>query len=154
MSRAPRPDTLCDPETGKLEGEGTGMVIVERVLAAVLLLCLGGSALAQNPSPPAPESVTGLAAWDRLKGNTITGKVSGQPFTEYFDQGGGVKYVDKDGLSTGTWAVQAGRVCFDFPEDDDRSCSAFTVTGTAGSALDDDGMTTRFQIEPGDSKGL
>ena len=106
------------------------------------------------PASPAAPSVTGAAAWDRLKGNTITGLVGVQPFTEFFDAGGGVKYVDKDGISSGTWAVQGAKVCFDFPEDDDRSCSTFAVEGTTGSAMDDDSAVTKFTIEAGNSKGL
>ncbi len=139
------------------------MSMLDRALAvaAVTLAAAFSPVAAQTavpsspPSSPAPaDSVTGAAAWERLKGNTITGKVGGQPFTEFFEGGGGVKYADKDGLSTGTWAVQGSKVCFDFPDDDDRSCSTFTVTGSSGSAVDDDGTTTRFDVETGNSKGL
>lgn len=105
-------------------------------------------------SPSTPESVSGAAAWERLKGNTITGKIGGQPFSEFFDPAGGVRYVDKDGMSTGTWTVQSAKICFDFPDDDDRSCSTFTVKGSVGSSVDDDGEVMHFTIEPGNSKGL
>lgn len=140
-------------------------------IAIVAGLLAGGSGLAAGQSAPAappttaapeatpaptssPDTVSGAAAWERLKGNTITGKISGQPFSEFFDPAGGVRYVDKDGLSTGTWAVQNAKVCFDFPDDDDRSCSTFTVVGASGSSVDDDGETMHFTIEPGNSKGL
>lgn len=133
------------------------------MIALALLAAAACPAAAQtaNPEPPAaaaapppPDSVTGTAAWDRLKGNTITGKASGQTFSEFFDPAGGVRYVDKDGLSTGTWTLQSAKVCFDFPEDDDRSCSTFTIKGAAGFSVDDDGETMHFSIEPGNSKGL
>lgn len=110
-------------------------------------------AAASNPADVA-DTATGTAAWEKLKGNTITGKVTGQSFSEFFDPGGSVRYVDKDGLSTGTWSVQPPKVCFDFPDDDDRSCSVFTVTGSTGTVVDDDGTTVRFTIESGNSKGL
>lgn len=139
---------------------------------AIIAICFaGGTGLAAGQNAPAsppttsrpeasplpspqPDSVGGATAWERLKGNTITGKISGQPFSEYFDPAGGVRYVDKDGLSTGTWAVQNAKICFDFPDDDDRSCSTFTVKDKSGSAVDDDGETMHFTIEPGNSKGL
>ena len=121
-------------------------------------------AVAQEAAPAAPSAtaapaptsgpLTGLAAWERLKGNTIDGKAAGQGFSEYFDPAGGVKYVDKDGPSAGTWAVQNGKVCFDFPEDDDRSCSVFEVNGATGTAKDDDGTVVRFDILAGNAKGL
>ena len=130
-------------------------------VAALLATGWGLAAQTADPAPPAtappeaaPESVTGAAAWERLKGNTITGKIGGQPFSEFFDPAGGVRYVDKDGLSTGTWTVQSTKVCFEFPDDDDRSCSTFTLKGAAGSSIDDDGETMHFAVEPGNSKGL
>ena len=131
-------------------------------LIAALAACTG-SAHAETPTAPsvtagavAPgtEKRTGMAAWDALKGNTITGRSAGETYSEYFDPAGTVRTVDADGLSTGTWAVQNNKVCFDFPDDDEHSCTAFEVTGTSGTATDDDGGVLRFDILPGNSKGL
>ncbi|WP_131116196.1 hypothetical protein [Lichenihabitans psoromatis] len=105
-------------------------------------------------APSAAEKLTGLAAWKALVGNTISGRSGDEMFSQYFDAGGKVRYVDQNGLSTGTWAVQGERVCFDFPEDDDHSCSAFEVTGSSGSAIDQDGAAIKFDITSGNSKGL
>ncbi len=108
--------------------------------------------------PPAsaatPEKQTGAAAWAAIVGNTIEGKVAGQDFSDYFDKGGGVRHVDQNGLSSGTWTLQGDKVCLDYPDDDERSCMSFEVAGTSGTALDDDGNRIRFTIEPGNSKGL
>ncbi len=152
------------------------MLVCSRLIPALAALAVASvaAAFAQDSSTPAatpppapaapstaaplapapPEKLVGLVAWERLKGNTIEGRTSGDPFAEYFEAGGGVRYVDKDGLSTGTWSVQKNKVCFDFPEDDDRSCSTFEVTGDAGFSTDDDGSVVRFKIVPGNSKGL
>ncbi|UDL95045.1 hypothetical protein LGH83_01925 [Lichenihabitans sp. PAMC28606] len=105
-------------------------------------------------APSAAEKLTGLSAWKALVGNTISGRSGDEMFSQYFDAGGKVRYVDQNGLSTGTWAVQGERVCFDFPEDDDHSCSAFEVTGSSGSAIDQDGAAIKFDITSGNSKGL
>jgi hypothetical protein len=141
--------------------------MVKPVRLAVILAgaCALGALLprpseAQTDSPaaqatPAAGTLTGLAAWNALVGNTITGKSVGDSFSEFFDPGGSVKYVDKNGASSGTWAVQGGKVCIDFPEDDDRSCPKFEVTGKTGTYVDDDGgAVIHFEILPGNSKGL
>ena len=132
-------------------------------LAMLLCPALGLPARAQGaaPAPATPpvaaalaEKKTGAAAWAALVGNTISGSSGAEAFTEFFEAGGGVKYVDKNGPSAGTWALQGAKVCFDFPDDDDRTCSAFEVTGSTGTAVDDDGTTARFDILTGNAKGL
>lgn len=105
-------------------------------------------------SAPTADKRTGLAGWEALKGNTITGRSASATYSEYFDPAGAVRLVDADGLSTGTWTVQNNKVCFDFPDDDEHSCTAFEVTGTSGTATEDDGSVLRFDILPGNSKGL
>ena len=101
----------------------------------------------------APTRLLGTAAWKALVGNTITGKTSTGTFSEYFDPAGAVRYVDQDGLSAGTWSVQGDRVCVEFPDDDERSCSIFAVTGSEGTS-EEDGNTIRFDVLPGNAKGL
>lgn len=126
-----------------------------------------GPSLAQTGSPaPAPQAaptspgqsvldkLTGAAAWAALRGNTITSKSAVETFAEYFDPSGTVKYVDQDGPSSGTWAVKDDKVCLDFPDSDEAVCLTFEVTGTTGSSVADDGATVRFDILPGNSKGL
>lgn len=127
--------------------------------ATALLGVLSGacevSAQAADAAPPGVAApVSGAAAWARLVGNTIVGRVAGDSFAEYFDPGGTVRYVDKDGASAGTWTVKADRVCFEFPEEDERSCDAFEVVGTSGTSTDEDGTAVHFEMQPGNSKGL
>lgn len=135
------------------------MRMLRGLTLAVLATAQAPLAVAQTATPAAPAdtapaTLTGLAAWERLKGNTVDGKAAGQTVVEFFDPSGSVKYVDKDGLSTGTWAVQKDKVCFDFPDEDDRTCTTFEVTGSSGTAVDDDGETLKFSILPGNAKGL
>lgn len=136
------------------------MRMVRTLMLAALVATPAHIALAQSATPAAPTDaatpakLTGLAAWERLKGNTLDGKSAGQTVVEYFDAGGGVKYVDKDGPSTGTWAVQKDKICFDFPEEDDRTCTTFEVIGDSGTGVDDDGETLKFTILQGNAKGL
>ena len=56
-------------------------LLVAVLLVGTVALAAGQDAPAAPPaatSQPSPESVTGAAAWERLKGNTITGKIGGQ----------------------------------------------------------------------------
>lgn len=129
------------------------MALRVRLAAAVGLLAgagLGSAALADSAAP----TLSGAAAWTVLKGNTILGKAAGEDFSDYFDPDGAVRHVDGNGLSAGTWSLQGDKVCLDFPEDDERTCLAFEVTGGAGTAVGDDGTPLRFTVEPGNSKGL
>lgn len=132
------------------------MIHPARAALAAGLLLVSVAAVAADSAVPAPAgaALSGAAAWEALKGNTILGKVAGEDFSDYFDPGGAVRHVDGNGQSAGTWAVQGDKVCLDFPEDDERSCLAFEVTGSTGTAVDDDGTPLRFTVEPGNSKGL
>ncbi len=122
--------------------------------AAGLLAGAGLWGAAADTAPPAPATLSGAAAWAAIKGNTVAGKAAGEDFSDYFDPGGAVRHVDGNGLSAGTWALQGDKVCLDFPDDDERTCLFFEVTGAAGTAVGDDGTPMRFTVEPGNSKGL
>ena len=86
---------------------------------------------------PRPTKQTGLAPGSALVGNTIDGQVGRrQSFAEYFDAGAAPSNTStRTALSTGTWAVTGNKVCFDFPDDDDRSCPNFEVTGNSRDAM-------------------
>ena len=125
-----------------------------RVALAAGLMLASSAAVAADSVAPAGVALSGAAAWEAIKGNTILGKVAGEDFSDYFDPGGAVRHVDGNGQSAGTWAVQGDKVCLDFPEDDERSCLSFEVTGATGTAVDDAGTPLRITVEPGNTKGL
>ena len=105
-------------------------------------------------TPAAPSRMTGPAAWKTLVGNTIVASSKGGSYTEFFASDGTVKHVDSDGLSKGKWALQGDKVCFDYPEEDDRSCVSLEVTGTKGVFVDEDGTKDLFDVMPGNAKNL
>lgn len=136
------------------------LVRASAVAAALLVAGARASGAETAPPPAVPDppaagrTLSGAAAWAAIVGNTIDGRVAGREFSDYFDREGAVRHIDGNGSSAGTWALQGDRVCLDFPDDDERNCLTFEVTGTTGSALDDDGDPIRFTVVPGNSKGL
>lgn len=103
----------------------------------------------------APRRLTGLDAWNALVGNTIAGKNSdGDPLFEFYTKDGVVKQLDDDETATGKWSVKAGKVCFEFPDDDEETCYKVTVDGNVATFTDDDGSGKRYEILTGNPKRL
>lgn len=106
-----------------------------------------------SPAAPAPK-LTGAAAWQLLVGNTVVAQSHDGGYTEFFAPDGVVKHLDRDGKATGTWTLQGDKVCFDFPDEDDRSCVQVEVTGQKGAFVDEDKARDTFDVLPGNAKGL
>lgn len=106
-------------------------------------------------APAAPRRLTGLDAWNALVGNTIAGKNSdGDPLFEFYLKNGTVKQLDDDETATGKWSIKGGKVCFEFPDDDEETCYSVTVEGNIATFTDDDGGGKRYEILPGNPKRL
>jgi hypothetical protein len=86
---------------------------------------------AVTPSePPAmsdPKQLTGLAAWEKVVGNSITGMVEGRSFTEYYAKDGTVKFRIDGKTSVGRWLVDGDGICFEYPGDP-RECFRLTLS--------------------------
>lgn len=112
-------------------------------------------ASAAPPAATASRRLTGLDAWNALVGNTIAGKNSdGDPLFEFYLKNGTVKQLDDDTTATGKWSVKGGKVCFEFPDDDEETCYSVTVEGNIATFTDDDGSGKRYEILPGNPKRL
>ena len=114
------------------------------------------AASAPAANAPATQKLTGLAAWNALVGNSISGKNDdGDPLVEYYLANGTVKQlVDDDDVNTGKWAVRGKQVCFEYPDDDDESCYEIVVDGNIATFTDEDGAGHRYQILKGNPKKL
>ena len=75
-------------------------------------------------------------------------------YTEFYASDGTVKHLDRDGKATGKWSLEGDKVCFEFPEEDDRSCVTVQVEGTKGAFVDEDAAKDSFDIMPGNAKNL
>ena len=111
------------------------------------------AAVAAPPAASAP--LSGLAAWNSLLGNTISGKdTDGNPLVEYYSDKGTVKQLLDDETSTGKWSFKDNKVCFEFPDDDEESCYGVKVDGSIATFTDSDGKGKRYDILPGNPKKL
>ncbi len=109
---------------------------------------------AATPTIPQPAPrLTGLAAWNALLGNTITGKNDDGLLTEHYLPDGSVKSRTDDERSTGRWTVRGERVCFKFPKDDEE-CYRVQVQDNVALFIDSDNKTWRYEILKGNPKQL
>ena len=127
-------------------------------LLATVVAMPGLFAAEQTATPPAPSPsaarLTGAAAWQQLVGNTVVAQARGGGYTEYYAADGGVIHLDKDGRAKGRWALEGDKVCFDFPEEDDRSCVSVEIEGNKGAFVDEDAERDVFELLPGNAKAL
>ena len=84
----------------------------------------------RTPSPGAPtagdkKSITGGEAWLSIVGNTLTGKVDGDVFFEFYRKDGTLTLMEDSDLTKGKWSLEGEKVCFKYP-DEDKDC--FTVS--------------------------
>lgn len=103
---------------------------------------------------PQPSALKGAAAWQQLVGNTVVAQGRGGGYTEYYAADGAVQHLDSDGKSSGKWSVEGDKICFDFPEEDDRSCVEVESDGKTGTFTDEDKSRDTFTVLPGDAKHL
>ena len=133
------------------------------ILAAAIVAATAGFAHAQTapapaptpapaaPTPPAP--LTGLQAWVALVGNTVSGKVDGKDYVDYYMTDGTVKTMEGSQLSTGKWSLEGQQVCFKYPREQ-RDCYTMEVVGKVVTFKSKDGTGLRFDILEGNAKNL
>jgi hypothetical protein len=102
----------------------------------------------------AAQTLTGLAAWNQLVGNSISGTEDGKPLTEYYTADGTAKSMNGDEISNGKWAVVGNLTCFKYAGDDKPECYRIEVIGDTVTYYDEDGTGTRYQLLKGNPKGL
>lgn len=134
-------------------------VLAGLALVAILGATVPGLKSAHAQSAPAgtdgPSTARqGAAAWQALVGNTAVAQSRAGGYTEFYGPDGAVTHLDKDGKTRGKWSLDGQKVCFDFPEEDDRSCVLVEIDGDRGAFVDEDASRDTFQMLPGNAKGL
>ena len=115
------------------------------------------AAPAPTPAPAAPATakLTGLAAWNTLVGNTVSGKSGDdEDLVEFYRPDGKVKQSVDGEVATGKWTVKGQKICFLFPDDDGETCYRLEIDGTVATFTADDGEPMRYDILEGNPKGL
>jgi hypothetical protein len=132
------------------------------LVAIILALFVGGPVsaadggtlvLAQASPAPAGQKVTGLAAWNQLVGNSITGKEDGEILVEYYAPDGTVKSMIGNEISTGNWVLVGDTVCFKYPEEE-MDCYKLEVMDNMVTMTDSSGDAARYEILKGNPKSL
>jgi hypothetical protein len=83
------------------------------VALAMFVACLGGLAGGASAQDP-PQKLSGVAAWNQLVGNSITGKEDGETLVEHYAADGTAKSMRGNEISTGQWAL-VGETAFATP---------------------------------------
>jgi hypothetical protein len=118
-----------------------------------------GSIAPAAPAPaalsPAPAArLVGIAAWNALIGNSITGSDDGKPLTEYYAPDGTAKSMSGNEISQGTWALAGEIVCFKYSDEPTPECYKIEVVGDTLTYFDEKGSGTRFKILKGNPSNL
>ncbi len=112
---------------------------------------------AQPAEPPAAEvrELAGIAAWQKLVGNTIVGAVEGRSFAEFYGRDGTVKLRVAGKVATGRWTVDGEMVCFEYPGDPRECLRPMLVDGSDVTWLNPQGgIDNRGTLKPGNPENL
>jgi hypothetical protein len=127
--------------------ERTTTVRATYAIPLTLLLTLSGA-----PDALA-EKLTGFAAWSKLVGNTVTGKVDGKEHVEYYMDNGTVKALEDSKLHTGKWVLEGANVCFTF-QGSGKQCYVIEVTDDVATFSSKSHGAYRLNIVKGNAKKL
>jgi hypothetical protein len=121
--------------------------LIATALAMLVSLTFGASA--QDA-----QKLVGVAAWNMLVGNSITGMEGGKTLVEYYAPDGTAKSMLGNEISTGKWALVGGTVCFQYADQKEMECYKVEVMGDSVTFTDPKGTGSRYEILKGNPKGL
>ena len=108
-------------------------------------------------APPAAagdaKSLTGGEAWLSIVGNTLTGKIDGDVFFEFYRKDGTLTLMEGSDLTKGKWTIEGEKVCFKYP-DEDKECHIVSRTGDEVSLTGTKGNGLRLKLLAGNPKNL
>ena len=108
-------------------------------------------------TPPAAggddKTLTGGEAWLSTVGNTLTGKIDGDVFFEFYRKDGSLHLMEGSELTKGKWTLEGEKVCFKYP-DEDKDCFTVTRTGETVTLGGGKGKGLRLKLLPGNPKDL
>jgi hypothetical protein len=110
---------------------------------------------AATPSAAAGDAktLTGGEAWLSIVGNTLTGKIDGDVFFEFYRKDGTLTLMEGSDLTKGKWTIEGEKVCFKYP-DEDKDCFTVSRTGEVVTLGGGKGKGLRLTLLPGNPKDL
>ncbi len=136
---------------------------LSRMTVALVLSMAAGAASAQDglrlaqaapETSPAAQRLVGVAAWNAVVGNSITGKEDGEILVEYYAPDGTAKSMLGNEISTGKWALVGETICFQYADEKEMECYKLEVMGNTVTFTDQKGTGTRYELLKGNPKGL
>ena len=103
--------------------------------------------------PDTTPKLSGAQAWSALVGNTLFANIDGDEEYDFFAPDGQVHSLEGNDSSTGKWALEDPKVCFEYT-DTAKSCYSVEVTGDSAVLVDETGTGTRYKILQGNPKQL
>ena len=100
-----------------------------------------------------PQKLTGKAAWDRLIGNSISGRDDGKVLVEYYAADGIARSMTDNEISTGKWTVSGEAICFKYGGVA-NTCFTLEVFGDTVTFYNEKGDGGRYMILKGNPNGL
>jgi hypothetical protein len=110
---------------------------------------------AAKPAPAAGDAktLTGGEAWLSIVGNTLTGKIDGDVFFEFYRKDGTLTLMEGSDLTKGKWTIEGEKVCFKYP-DEDKDCFTVSRSGETVTLGGGKGKGLRLTLLPGNPKDL
>jgi hypothetical protein len=110
---------------------------------------------AATPSAAAGDAktLTGGEAWLSIVGNTLTGKIDGDIFFEFYRKDGTLTLMEGSDLTKGKWTIEGEKVCFKYP-DEDKDCFTVSRVGETVTLGGGKGKGLRLTLLPGNPKDL
>jgi hypothetical protein len=110
---------------------------------------------AATPSAAAGDAktLTGGEAWLSIVGNTLTGKIDGDVFFEFYRKDGTLTLMEGSDLTKGKWTIEGEKVCFKYP-DEDKDCFTVSRVGETVMLGGGKGKGLRLTLLPGNPKDL
>jgi hypothetical protein len=112
---------------------------------------------ATSEEAPAPEPGTlrlsGKAAWDTVVGNTLTGRLDGKTYHDFYRKDGKLVSLQEGEISTGKWSLEGEKVCIKYP-DEDKDCYTVVALGRTVTMTDAKGKGFRATLLRGNPKDL
>jgi hypothetical protein len=108
---------------------------------------------AATPPAAAGDVKTGGEAWLSIVGNTLTGKIDGEVFFEFYRKDGTLSLMEGSEITKGKWTIEGEKVCFKYP-DEDKDCFTVSRNGEVVTLGGGKGKGLRLTLLPGNPKDL
>ena len=114
----------------------------------------GGAGGGATPAAPSASKVLeGGEAGLSLVGHTLTGKIDGEVFFEFYKKDGSVASMEGSEISTGKWTIEGDKLCTKY-KGDNKDCYGIKRDGETVTLTEKGGKAYRLKLLEGNPKNL